>query len=64
MAVGTVKWFNAQKGYGFIQPQGGGVGSRLRPSADRRTWNFRPSAMPRGSAAIAPKASDKSYAVG
>ena len=24
MAVGTVKWFNAQKGFGFIQPQGGG----------------------------------------
>ena len=29
-----------------------------------RTWNFRPSAMPRGSLAIAPKASDKTYAVG
>jgi cold shock protein len=24
MATGTVKWFNPGKGYGFIQPQGGG----------------------------------------
>ncbi len=36
MAVGTVKWFNAQKGYGFIQPSTGGKDVFVHISAVER----------------------------
>jgi CspA family cold shock protein len=36
MAVGTVKWFNAQKGYGFIQPSSGGKDVFVHISAVER----------------------------
>jgi CspA family cold shock protein len=36
MASGTVKWFNPTKGYGFIQPQGGGKDVFVHISAVER----------------------------
>jgi CspA family cold shock protein len=36
MAKGTVKWFNPQKGYGFIQPVGGGKDVFVHISAVER----------------------------
>ena len=36
MSTGTVKWFNPTKGYGFIQPQGGGQDVFVHISAVER----------------------------
>jgi cold shock protein len=37
MSVGTVKWFNAQKGYGFIQPEDGSKDVFVHISAVERS---------------------------
>jgi CspA family cold shock protein len=36
MPTGIVKWFNVQKGYGFIQPSGGGPDVFVHISAVER----------------------------
>jgi CspA family cold shock protein len=36
MSIGTVKWFNTTKGYGFIQPEDGGADVFVHVTAVQR----------------------------
>ena len=64
MATGTVKWFNGQKGYGFIQPDNGGAdvfvhisaieasGLRTLVDGQKVTFDVEPDRMGKGPKAV------------
>jgi CspA family cold shock protein len=58
MATGTVKWFNAEKGFGFITPDSGGkdlfaydsaIQDKLKPLQENQRVEFDVAPGPEGS---------------